>query len=356
MSRDASNKTEPPTEKRLRRAIDEGDAGVSSFAAQSAAFLAAALVIPAAIASTFAMAIATLRNAISHAANRSSDFTVASAAILPAVLRGALPIIVVAAIVSLIVHAMQTRATVRLARVAPRLDRLNLVAGFRRLFSKQRFFAVARALIAAAAIAIAAWRLLTRHAADIAALTGSSSRNLAFAASLAESLLAVAIGVAILLGAVDLVVTRFSWKKRLMMTKEEVKREHRESEGDPQIKAARERAHIELLNSATISNVRNATVVVINPTHLACALRYNEDDGDDTPVVVASGNGELAQRIVRAAYEYGVPVVQNVPLARALIELEIGDAIPEPLYEAIAEILHEIGGEDERHITASDVA
>jgi type III secretion protein U len=80
----------------------------------------------------------------------------------------------------------------------------------------------------------------------------------------------------------------------------------------------------------------------VNPTHLACALRYDEKEGDQAPVVVASGEGDLAARIVQAAHDYGVPVVRDVPLARALVELDVGDVIPEALYEAVAEILREI--------------
>jgi flagellar biosynthesis protein FlhB len=123
------------------------------------------------------------------------------------------------------------------------------------------------------------------------------------------------------------------------MGKDEVKREHKESDGDPQMKAARERARHELLASATIANVKGASVVIVNPTHLACALRYDDKDGDTAPVVVATGRGDMATRIIEAAHAYGVPVLRDVPLARALVELEVGDVIPEALYEAVAEIL-----------------
>jgi type III secretion protein U len=144
------------------------------------------------------------------------------------------------------------------------------------------------------------------------------------------------------------------------MSKDEVRREHKDSEGDPQVKAARERAHHEAMTAATLATVRTATVVVVNPTHIACALRYggggggggdggDGSTGDDAPVVVASGEGDLAARILRAAREYGVPVVQNVPLARALRELEVGDQIPEALYEAVAEILREVWDQDSGH-------
>jgi len=126
------------------------------------------------------------------------------------------------------------------------------------------------------------------------------------------------------------------------MSKEEIKQEIKEGEGDPQLKAARERAHQEMLLSHAVADVKRATVVVVNPTHLACALRYDETSGDQAPVVLAKGEGDLAERIVRAAHDYGVPVLRDVPLARALVELELGDAIPEALYEAVAEILREL--------------
>src|SRR5205085_75924 len=96
----------------------------------------------------------------------------------------------------------------------------------------------------------------------------------------------------------------------------------------------------EMLASAAVANVKTASVVVVNPTHLACALR-NQEGEDDAPVVVASGEGELAEQIVKAARDYGVPIVRDVPLARALVELAIGDAIPEALYETVAEILRD---------------
>jgi flagellar biosynthesis protein FlhB len=122
------------------------------------------------------------------------------------------------------------------------------------------------------------------------------------------------------------------------MTKAEVKREHRESEGDPQWKGARQRAHQEMLAAATVNAVRDATVVIVNPEHLATALRYVEGE-DEAPTVVASGDGDLARRIQDAARAYGIPVIRDVPIARALQELHVGDTIPEALYEAVAAIL-----------------
>jgi flagellar biosynthesis protein FlhB len=95
-----------------------------------------------------------------------------------------------------------------------------------------------------------------------------------------------------------------------------------------------------MLQSATLHAVKNATVVVINPTHFATALFY-DDEETDAPRVVASGRDVLAQQIIDAARAYGVPVVRDVPVAQALYQLEVGEEIPEVLYEAVAEILRQ---------------
>ena len=174
------------------------------------------------------------------------------------------------------------------------------------------------------------------------------------AETLSLSLLKRAALVTLILGVIDVVVVRRSWMKRLRMGKDEVKREHKESDGDPQLKAQREKLHHELLAQSTLGNVKRASVVIVNPTHLACALRYDEGEGDAAPVLVARGDGELARRIVEAARAYGVPVLRDVPLARALHELEIGDEIPEALYEAVALILREAESERTASLQDSD--
>jgi FlhB-like protein len=93
-----------------------------------------------------------------------------------------------------------------------------------------------------------------------------------------------------------------------------------------------------------VAAVKQATIVIVNPTHLATALHYQEEE-DEAPRVVAQGQGDLARRMIEAAHAYGVPVVRDLPVARALSELEIGDEIPEELYEAVAEILREAWAE-----------
>ncbi len=264
------------------------------------------------------------------------------------VLTLALPVLLAAAIAGAVGQAVQTGGFISMGRLSPKLDKLNLYEGVKNLFSTQKLTAVVRALVSGSVVAWLAYRGLKSHLIDVAHLTGRLQYVGTVASEIARKVALDAAVVGVALGALDMLVVRRAWRKRLMMSKDDVKREYKESEGDPQTKAARERAHHEMLASATVGNVKNATVVVVNPTHLATALKYDEKDGDEAPVVVAMGEGDLAQRIIAAARDYGVPVLRDVPLARALAELQIGDAIPEALYEAVAEILREAWAEDER--------
>ena len=122
------------------------------------------------------------------------------------------------------------------------------------------------------------------------------------------------------------------------MTREEVKREHREAEGDPAHRGERQRLHREIVEQRMIEEVRKADFVVVNPEHIAVALRYDAE-GDAAPVVVAKGERLVAERIKQIAREAGVPIFRDVGLARALSELAEGGEIPAVLYEAVAEIL-----------------
>ncbi len=339
-----SDKTEDPTPRRLRRAREEGDSGASSNAAQALAFVAAVAVVPSALRALASRATVELRGAIDPAARAAPGGIPRLDArdLATTVLSLVLPALIVVGTVGGVAHAVQTGGVVATRRLAPNLDRLNPVAGMKALFSGQRLFAVVRAIVAGAVIGWLAYRDLSQHLVDVSRVAGRLPWVAVVMTDVTGRFAWHAAVVGLVLGLVDGVVTRRAWLGRLRMSKDEVRREHKDAEADPELRAARQRAYQDLLAQATIANVKTASVVVINPTHLACALRYDDKAGDEAPVVVASGEGDLAARIVRAAEEWGVPVVRDVPLARALVELEVGDAIPEALYEAIAEILREV--------------
>jgi type III secretion protein U len=336
-----SDKTEEPTPRRLRKAREEGDSGASPYAAQALAFLVAVALAPSAILALASRASADLRAVLTGAAlSHAPQFDPRDLATTVASLT--LPVLVGAGIAAAVTHAVQTGGIIATKKLSLTLERLNPIAGIKGLFSATRLFAVVRALAAGILVGWLAWQGVSAHIVDFGRLVGRIVGIGAVVGAVAGSLAwrAALIGVAI--GAVDVWVTQRAWLSKLRMTKGELRREHRDAEGDPQVKAARERAYQELIAQSTVANVRSATVVVINPVHLACALRYEDDnDGDSAPVVVANGHGDLAARILAEAHAHGVPVVRDAPLARALVELEPGQAIPEALYEAVAEILRE---------------
>jgi flagellar biosynthesis protein FlhB len=335
-----SDKSEDPTPKRLRKAREEGDSGVSTQAAQAVAFLVAVALAPSAVSALASTSTDFLKNAIARAGDSTPVAADPTAFAMPVIML-VVPLLLAAGAASAVVQFVQTGGFVASKKLQPKLERLDVFEGFKNLFSSVRALAVVRALLAGSIVAYLSYRGLKEHAADVAHVAGRLGFVGALAGTIAERAVRDAALFGLAVGALDLLVTRRSWMKRLRMSKDEVKREYKESEGDPQLKAARERAHHEMLASATVANVKNATVVVVNPTHIACALRYDEEEGDDAPLVVAVGEGDLARQIVEAARAYGVPVLRDVPLARALIELVPGDRIPEELYEAVAEILRE---------------
>ncbi len=336
-----SDKTEEGTPKRLRKAQEEGDSPISAFASQAIAFLCAVALAPAAISALATRASGDLRAAIARAGEPSVSVAFDPLPVATAVVTLTVPIVLAAAIAAAVTSVVQSGGIIATKRLQPKLERLDVIKGFAGLFSTQRLVSVLRAALFGAAVAWFAFTALRDHAGDLARTAGRLPEAAALAGAIAISVVQRSAILGVFLAVIDVVVTRRSWAKKLMMSKSEVKREHKESEGDPQLKSARERAHHEMLASATVANVQKASVVIVNPVHIACALRYEEEEGDEAPVLVASGSGDLAKRIVEAARAYGVPVLQDIPLARALVELEVGSAIPEALYEAVAEILRE---------------
>jgi flagellar biosynthesis protein FlhB len=337
------DKTEEPTPRRLRKAREEGDSGASAYASQAVSFTVAVALAPAVAGALAAWATGAVRSAVSAAATpgvaapRFDPLGLATSVVALTA-----PVLFAAGIAGVVAHAVQTGGVIAAKRLSPDMARLDPFAGLRQIVSPARLFAVARALAAAAAVGWLAWHALGAHGIDLARTEGRPSWIGVVVAETTGWLAWRAALVGLALGVVDLLVTRRAWLRKLRMTKEEVKREHRDAEGDPQVKAARERAYHELMAQAAAANVRGASVVVVNPTHIACALRYEPARDDEAPTVLAVGEGDLAARMVQIARDHGVPVVRDVPLARALAELQPGDVIPEALYEAVAEILRSV--------------
>lgn len=336
----ASEKTEQPTPRRLRKAREEGDVPVSRVLAQAVGFVAALAVLPAG-------SVAAARTCGELMVRAIEGQRIEALELAKSVLVLSLPVIGVAAFAAAATTFATSGGLIALGRVQPKLSRLDFFQGLRGLFEPTRLFGVLRALLGAAVVVILAYATLVSALPGLVNTSGEVSAGIALAGESARSLLWWVAALGLALGLIDLLMVRRAWLKRWMMTRDEVKREFKESEGDPELRAARRRAHQEALVGNTLYAVKDASVVIVNPTHLAAALRYDENE-DAAPRLVAEGRGDLARRIVEAAHHYGVPVIRDVPVARALVELEVGEEIPEALYEAVAEILREVWDLEQR--------
>ena len=306
-------KTEPATPQRLEKARREGDSGASAYARQAVALLVALAMVPSAALATSSRCSAWVKAAVVRAAEHPVRVQVDPVALAAAIGGLAGPVLLAAALAAAVVGVVQTGGVVATAKLAPDLAKLDPIAGLKRLLSTDRLFAVARSLLLAAAVAWLAYRQLVSHALDIATTVGEPRWVAGLGGELAWRVSRDAAILALLAAAVDVVIVRRSWSKRLKMSPAEVKRERKESDGDPHVKAARERARRELLAQATLLSVKDASGVVVNPTHLACALRYDEKGGDAAPVVLASGEGDLAAQIVRARVVWKTHAGVRVP-------------------------------------------
>ncbi|NLM53110.1 MAG: flagellar biosynthesis protein FlhB [Firmicutes bacterium] len=224
--------------------------------------------------------------------------------------------------------------------VAPKFDRINPFSGLQRIFSKRALVEFLKSLLKVVIVALVAWQFLRanyetlfvvlyQNAAETWDIVSSLGLNLAVRVAVAFAALAAA----------DLMYQRYEYYKSLKMSKQEIKEEFKEMEGDPQIRARIREVQRKIAMQRMLHEVPSATVVITNPTELAVALRYREKE-DDAPVVVAKGAGVLARRIRELAKEHRIPLVENKQVARMLFQqVELGQAIPVELYQAVAEIL-----------------
>jgi len=224
--------------------------------------------------------------------------------------------------------------------LVPKLSKLNPLSGMKRLFSLRSLVEVVKAMLKVLIIGLVAYLTLRRHFAflpdlmrmevlDIFRFTGRVSLEICLYTCLAL----------IILAGLDYAFQRWQYENDLKMTKQEVKEEWKQREGDPIVKARIKRVQMEMAQRRMMAEVPTADVVVTNPTQLAVALKFDTEKMD-APQVVAKGAGYVAARIREIAESSGVPILEQKPLAQALFKsVEIGDTIPMTLYRAVAEVL-----------------
>jgi flagellar biosynthetic protein FlhB len=257
-----------------------------------------------------------------------------AAVLLPLAILGA-----VLLVVTLFFQMASTNMGISLSRLQPKFDRLNPIRKIADM-PHTNLTSLLQALVMIPVMFWVTWTLVRDRLSDLVRLPMMSLPNAAGAVGmLIHDALSKASFVLVLLGIVTLVRERARYNKSLRMSKQEIRRESRENEGDPQIKGRVRRMQRSMRQKNMMRNVAEATAVIVNPTHYAVALKY-EQGSAAAPTGVAKGRTYLAARIRFRAIENQVPIIENPPLAQALYKsVDVGQEIPAHLYRAVAEIL-----------------
>lgn len=254
-------------------------------------------------------------------------------------LKTTMPVMIAIFIISLAVNFLQVGFVLSFESLMPQIDRIDPISGFKRLFSLRSIMELFKALSKIVIISYFVYRFIGQETARIPEfITSDLSNTLVQTSSMIFSL-AVQIGAVLLvLAAIDYFYQWWEHTKSLKMSKEEVKEEYKQTEGNPQIKGKIKERQRAMAMRRMMQEIPTASAVITNPTHYAVAIKY--DRTMSAPTVVAKGQDFLAERIKTIARENGVAIVENKLLARALYaSVEIGDSIPSELYQAVAEVL-----------------
>ncbi|WP_322198964.1 flagellar biosynthesis protein FlhB [Acutalibacter intestini] len=250
------------------------------------------------------------------------------------------PMLLATALIAVAATVAQTRFLVAGEIIKPKFNKINPLNGFKKLFSLRSIIEALKGLIKITLLMVLIYNCLTgvMYTAANFMYTDLHAACEALFMNIFNMLLQVVLAFAAV-AFLDFLYQRWEHERQMKMSKQEIKEEYKQTEGDPQVKSRIRQIQRTMAQQRMMASVPQADVIVRNPTHFAVALRYKQGK-DAAPVVLAKGQDELAARIVAKGEEAKVPVVENVPLARALYaQVEINQEIPPDLYSAVAEVL-----------------
>lgn len=252
----------------------------------------------------------------------------------------AFPLLGAALILGIVSHGAQTRFNVSFQSIRPKWSKLNPLSGIKRLFSMRNAIELIKSIFKIVLLLALLWNVLNSTLVSTARMIDMNP--LASAGYMLQLVFDLVMKVCMAFAVIaffDFLYQRWEYEKGLRMTKQEVKDEFKQTEGNPEIKGRIRRIQRQMAMSRMIQKVPQADVVIRNPTHVAVALKY-DPNRHGAPIVLAKGLDDAALRIVKAAEEHGVYVTENKPLARALYgACKLDEEIPAELYGAVAEIL-----------------
>ncbi len=341
---DKDSKTEEPTTKRLTDAEEKGNFAQSK--EMTSAFILAMATLSFIMAGSFSTKrmMGTWHNIISQI--HSIQLTIDQVQGLLAwtaknILIILSPILLSIMLGGLIANLIQTGGFKMSAHpLKPKFNKLNPLTGVKRLFSKNSVMELFKSLLKIAIISWIAFTTIKGHFPEIPPLMGFSvEQTFLFLGKVMIEIMLKVLLMIVFIAFIDFAFQKYTYTENLRMTKQQVKDERKDTEGNPQIKQRIRTVQLEMMRKRMMAAVPDADVVVTNPTHFAIAIKYDRNK-HEAPVVVAKGQGDIALKIREIAKANEVPLVEDKPLARLLYKsVEIGQVIPANLYRAVAEIL-----------------
>jgi flagellar biosynthesis protein FlhB len=345
MSQSSGEKTEQPTEKRLRDAKKKGQVAKSQDLSSAILLLAAVGVVWLIGSYIGGVMQASVKEQLEFGAAFRGEFTnqVANDVLwrgLKAMFFILSPLFVVVFVFAFLSNYLQIGSIFSFESITPKFSKLNPAEGFKNKFLKSRpYIELVKTVIKMIIVALVAGYVLWGARDDVVRLVSKSPGDVSFYTFSLILEICLKIGLVFLvIGGLDFFLQKYLHKKDLKMTKHEVKEEYKETEGNPLIKSQRRFLHREILSQSMAAAVRDADVVLANPTHISVAIKYERGKAD-APIITAKGADLMAAQIRQIASESGVPIKRDIPLARALYEFDVEDEVPEELYEAVAVVL-----------------
>ncbi len=251
-----------------------------------------------------------------------------------------LPVFAVLVVVALGVNIAQVGFRISPKAMEPKFEKLNVLKGLKRLFSVKSLVDLVKNTAKFVVIGFVAYKGISADFESFFALPDMTIPQVAATMGRLALLLALKIGgVVLVIAVLDYLFQRYEFEKSIKMSRQELKQEFKDTEGDPLLKSRVKQLQREMSRGRMLSEVPEADVVLTNPTHLAVALKYDQD-GMTAQTVVAKGERLIAQKIKEIALEHGIPIIEDKPLARALFKMcDIGQMVPANLYRAVAEVL-----------------
>ena len=258
------------------------------------------------------------------------------------------PWLISTVVITLLLNLMQVGVMFTTQPLSPDLGRLNPIKGFQRLFSMRAIFDLVKNLLKLGLVAFVAGSIIVRQAAPalISIIDMEPYVGIDLASAYGLKIVVFACALLLVLAILDYLYQRYEFEKSIKMSKQEIKDEYKNMEGDPQIKRRIREMGRQIAMSRLMEKVTQADAVITNPTHYAVAIQYELDW--PAPQVVAKGADYLAQRIIRLAEESEIPVYQQPELARALYKVEPGGFVPAALFKAVAKVLAHLSRYDQR--------